>query len=254
VSGTVTSCVFLRFRKGVFSPSSRVVCVQLCVRPVSPAPVSGSHRGGYTAARHPPLLRLGWVCRDVREQNRKKESLFASLARALTNTLLSLSPPPCCTYRYQPQRSADGGILSNWQPMYEPSTVKADADRLAAFEADVPHGAGGEGAAASPAPVTSAAALAAKFGAQCPHASLLVVSELHRDEEYGGPFWIKVPTKTRVHELRGVIAERCGVLPGLLRLSYAGKKFEDPERNLEHYGVKYWNAKFPDWPVIIRRF
>ena len=95
MSGTVTSCVFLRFRKGVFSPSSRVVCVQLCVRPVSPAPVSGSHRGGYTAARHPPLLRLGWVCRDVREQNRKKESLFASLARALTNTLLSLSPPPC---------------------------------------------------------------------------------------------------------------------------------------------------------------
>ena len=145
--------------------------------------------------------------------------------------------------------------------MYEPSTIKADADRLVAFEAGVPHGSG-ETTAAANAAVTSTssstsvvAVIREKYAhQQCPTARLLVVSELHRDEEYGGPFWIEVPTKIRVHELRCVIAEHCGVLPGLQRLSYAGKKFEDPERNLEHYGVKYWNAKFPDWPVVIRRF
>ena len=26
---------------------------------------------------------------------------------------------------------------------------------------------------------------------------------------------------------------------------------EDAERKLEHYGVKYWNKKFPDWPLYI---
>lgn len=149
-------------------------------------------------------------------------------------------------------------MLSNWEPVYEPSTVKADADRLAAYEAGVPHGLheGGQTQASSAAAATSglSASLKEKYGADCPTCRLLVVSELHLDEEYGGPFWIELPTKTRVHELRGVIAEHCGVLPGLQRLSYAGKKFEDPERTLEHYGVKYWNAKFPDWPVVIRRF
>ena len=87
----------------------------------------------------------------------------------------------------------------------------------------------------------------------CPVLKLLVVSELHSDEEYGGPFWIEVPSKTRVWQLRRVLYEKCGVLPGLLRLAYAGKRFEDAERNLEHYGVKYWNAKFPDWPIMIKR-
>ena len=158
--------------------------------------------------------------------------------------------------RYKPRLTADGGVLSNWEPTYEPSTVKADADRLAAFEVGVPHGlrAGGGSAPDTRAEApTITAALKEKYG-ESPTARLLVVSELHRDEEYGGPFWVDVPTKARVHELRGVIAEHCGVLPGLQRLSFAGKKFEDPERNLEHYGVKYWNAKFPDWPIVIRRF
>ena len=158
--------------------------------------------------------------------------------------------------RYKPQLTADGGILSNWEPMYEPSTIKADADRLVAFESGVPHGSGETAAVTSSSSSSSSvvAVIREKYADQCPTARLLVVSELHRDEEYGGPFWIEVPTKIRVHELRCVIAEHCGVLPGLQRLSYAGKKFEDPERNLEHYGVKYWNKKFPDWPVVIRRF
>ena len=55
----------------------------------------------------------------------------------------------------------------------------------------------------------------------CPVLKLLVVSELHSDEEYGGPFWIEVPSKTRVWQLRRVLYEKCGVLPGLLRLATA---------------------------------
>jgi hypothetical protein len=83
---------------------------------------------------------------------------------------------------------------------------------------------------------------------------ILVKSELHRDEEYGGPFWLTIPSKVRVHELRMMIAEHCGVMPGLQRLKFAAKDFDDPERNLEHMGVKYWHGKFPDWPIVMKRF
>ncbi len=83
---------------------------------------------------------------------------------------------------------------------------------------------------------------------------LLVVSDLHRHEEYGGPFWIKVPSAARVREVRLVIAEKCGILPGLQRMRYAGKQMDDAERKLEHYGIKYWNKQFHDWPLYIRRY
>lgn len=35
------------------------------------------------------------------------------------------------------------------------------------------------------------------------------------------------------------------------RLSYAGKKLVDASRTLEHYGVDYWHARFPNWPLVI---
>jgi len=37
------------------------------------------------------------------------------------------------------------------------------------------------------------------------------------------------------------------------KLAYAGKKLDDSKRTLEHYGVAYWQKKFPDWPVTIRK-
>lgn len=84
------------------------------------------------------------------------------------------------------------------------------------------------------------------------------------------------------------------MLPGLQKLTFAGKKMVDADRNLEQcalllcfppiiptslslrgarcfllfsssstshchpchrrsYGVKYWNAKFPHWPIIMVR-
>jgi hypothetical protein len=45
-----------------------------------------------------------------------------------------------------------------------------------------------------------------------------------------------------------------GILPALARLSYAGKHMEDAQRTLEHYGVAFWHARFPHWPIKIRRF
>lgn len=61
-------------------------------------------------------------------------------------------------------------------------------------------------------------------------------------------------------------------MPGLQKLAYAGKNFEDSGRTLEQcaprqlakgawltrraprsYGVRYWHAKFPHWPLTIRR-
>ena len=41
--------------------------------------------------------------------------------------------------------------------------------------------------------------------------------------------------------------------PALLRLSYAGKALDDAQRTLQHYGVAYWHAKFPAWPLRIRK-
>ena len=160
--------------------------------------------------------------------------------------------------RYKPRHTGDGGVFSDWQPLYEPSTVKEDADRLAAFEKGVPHG------SAAAAGVPAFRAVGDSFAGEAerlrenyegaPTLRLLIASQLHRDEEYGGPFWIEVPSKTRLFELRRVIAHKCGVLPGLQRLTFAGKKMDDAERNLEHYGVKYWIKKFPDWPIVMRRF
>lgn len=43
------------------------------------------------------------------------------------------------------------------------------------------------------------------------------------------------------------------MLPALQRLSYAGKRLDDAQRTLEQYGVAYWHARFPQWPLRIRR-
>ena len=173
---------------------------------------------------------------------RFKKSVYADVhTRIVRNT------------RYKPRHAGDGGVFSDWQPMYEPSTVKEDADRLAAFEKGTPHGAVPAYRAVGDSFAGEAERLREKYEG-APILRLLITSQLHRDEEYGGPFWIEVPSKTRLFELRRVIAHVCGVLPGLQRLTFAGKKMDDAERNLEHYGVKYWIKKFPDWPIVMRRF
>jgi len=140
--------------------------------------------------------------------------------------------------KYKPHLTGDGGIFSDWESMYNPTSAEADADREKAHEAGVPHG---------------LKVVMDKFKDQ-PTIKLLVRSELHKDEEYGGPFWIEVSPKMRVRDLRRLIQDYCAVPPGSMKLGFAGKRFEDAERTLEHYGVKYWNNKFPDWPLVIRRY
>jgi hypothetical protein len=55
----------------------------------------------------------------------------------------------------------------------------------------------------------------------------------HHDEEYGGPFWMDVSPKMKIDDLRKAIAEKCGIMPGMQKLSFAGKNFEDSQRTLE---------------------
>mmetsp|Transcript_6266 Transcript_6266/g.15877 ORF Transcript_6266/g.15877 Transcript_6266/m.15877 type:complete len:101 (+) Transcript_6266:498-800(+) len=97
-----------------------------------------------------------------------------------------------------------------------------------------------------------------------PTIKLTVTSELHDADEYGsnvdsngkhsgGPFDIDVSPKMTIQDLRMVIKEKGGILPGLQRLAYAGKKLDDPKRTLEHYGIAYWHKKFPHWPLTVRR-
>ncbi|KAL6752513.1 hypothetical protein V8C86DRAFT_587345 [Haematococcus lacustris] len=107
------------------------------------------------------------------------------------------------------------------------------------------------------------------LGTQPPSGSQLelwVVSELHSEDEYGaqvdpstgqhsgGAFKIKVDAGIRIEALRNVIRDEGGIIPALQKLSYAGKHLDDSQRTLAHYGVAYWHARFPHWPIKIRRF
>jgi len=137
--------------------------------------------------------------------------------------------------KYVPNVSASSGAVSSeWDFKYNPTREEYLKDLAQAEAAGVP--------------------LGAYVDARAPKAKtlrLLVASNVHADFEYGGPFWIDVPSTMRVSEVKKVIFERCGVMPGLIRLAYAGKKLDDDARKLEHYGVRYWNAKFPDWPLTL---
>ncbi|KAL0023269.1 hypothetical protein WJX77_001673 [Trebouxia sp. C0004] len=150
--------------------------------------------------------------------------------------------------KYTPIMQSDGGQLSDWKAMYQPTAEQADKDRLAAYEAGVPHG--------YVPPGNKYKDLATIH--------LQVVSDLHDSNEYGpeiqedgqhcgGPFYIDVSPTMRIEDLRLVIQEVGGVVPALQKLSYAGKKFEDSQRSLQQYGVAYWHKKFPHWPIKIRK-
>jgi len=127
--------------------------------------------------------------------------------------------------------------VTEWTDPYEPTPEQEAEDRQKAFEAGIPHG---------------EYVYRKRYG-DCPILSLLVTSELHTDTEYGGPFWIHVPSKIRVSDLRDYIRDRSGIMPGLMKLAYRGQSLDDESRKLEHYGVRYWNKKFPDWPLVILR-
>lgn len=150
--------------------------------------------------------------------------------------------------RYVPAIQADGGQLSEWTSMYNPSREEAERDRELAFQKRIPHGYIEPGD---------------KYKG-LPTLDIWVVSNLHDDGEYGasvdpvtgkhsgGPFQISVAATMRVEDLRLVIRDIGGILPALQRLSYAGKHLDDPQRTLEHYGVGYWHKKFPHWPIKVR--
>lgn len=98
-----------------------------------------------------------------------------------------------------------------------------------------------------------------------PTITLWVTSHLHDSSEYGstvdesgnhsgGPFQIQVCPDMRVHEVRNIVYKVGGILPGLQRLVYAGKRMEDPQRTLKHYGVAFWHTHFPNWPIVVRRY
>ncbi|GMH32680.1 hypothetical protein BSKO_00514 [Bryopsis sp. KO-2023] len=134
--------------------------------------------------------------------------------------------------KYVPIMQADGGQLSEWQPMYNPSPEQAEIDRQKAYECGVPHGYVAPGN---------------KYK-DLPTIELTVVSLLHDDTEYGdqvdsegrhsgGAFKIRVSPKMRISDLRNVIRDEGGILPALQKLSYAGKYMNDSNRTLEQKGL-----------------
>merc|ERR1711959_666978 len=150
--------------------------------------------------------------------------------------------------KYEPVVQPDGGQLSDWKPLYQPTKEEEEEDRKRAYETGVPHGYIPRG----------------NRYQGMPTIKLHVQSEIHEDDEYGarvnqngkhsgGPFVIQVSPKMTVEDLRLEIKDKGGIIPGMQKLAYAGKKLDDPKRTLEHYGVSYWHKKFPDWPITIRK-
>merc|ERR1712037_110396 len=150
--------------------------------------------------------------------------------------------------KYEPVVQPDGGQLSDWKPLYQPTKEEEEEDRKRAYETGVPHGYIPRGN---------------KYQGM-PTIKLHVQSEIHEDDEYGarvnqngkhsgGPFVIQVSPKMTVEDLRLEIKDKGGIIPGMQKLAYAGKKLDDPKRTLEHYGVSYWHKNFPDWPITIRK-
>ena len=106
-----------------------------------------------------------------------------------TNPLFLTRHLDGATFRYKPQHGIDGGFLSEWEPLYEASTVKADADKLKAFQTGVPVGSKYEPTGTkSWAPVFENAErklLNKHKDKGSEELDMLVVSDLHRHEEYG---------------------------------------------------------------------
>lgn len=146
--------------------------------------------------------------------------------------------------------------------MYNPTPEQADADRQKAYETGVPHGvcnalaslhawrSGAQTQATSllatstrarPRSSCSCAASWCVLRGTAPFATsytralspVCASAAQHHDEEYGGPFWVEVSPKMKIDELRNVIRDACGIIPGSQRLSFAGKNFEDSGRSLE---------------------
>eukprot|EP00889_Picochlorum_renovo_P000475 jgi/Picre1/27505/NNA_000472.t1 len=93
--------------------------------------------------------------------------------------------------KYVPVMQADGGQLSEWKPMYNPTNEQAEADRQKAYETGIPHGYVAQGD---------------KYKG-LPTIALPVISDLHTSDEYGekvdkstgkhsgGPFVLHVRSK-----------------------------------------------------------
>ena len=158
--------------------------------------------------------------------------------------------------KYVPVVQPDGGQLSDWKPLYQPSKEVEEEDRRKAYESGVPHGYVPRGF---------------KYEGM-PTITLKITSELHTDDEYGtnidrngkhsgGSFAVEVSPKMTIEDLRLVIKvsvvvslrvfflfyikykiclqiksnyqEKGGIIPGMQKLAYAGKKLDDPKRTLE---------------------
>ena len=146
------------------------------------------------------------------------------------------------------------GYMTEWEEPYKPTAEALAAAKEEAYRSGVPqdsafHGAGQE----------------QEQEGHGDTVELLVRSELHFPGEYGvkvdasgrhsgGPARVRLPLSMKIAEVHQVLHREMGLLPAHQSLAYGGKNFEDNQRTLEHYGVRYWHRKFPDWPLTVRRF
>lgn len=141
------------------------------------------------------------------------------------------------------------GFLSEWTTPYKPSDEELTAHKEDAYKRGVPHGLRSDGNDHDDGDMVT----------------LLVRSELHHNSEYGtkvdangkhhgGPGLVTLSLKMRIAEVFQVLKRELGLLPANQCLAFGARNLEDNQRTLEHYGVRYWHAKFPDWPLTVRRF
>lgn len=151
------------------------------------------------------------------------------------------------------------GYLTQWQEPYKPTADELKAAKEEAYRKGVPQ------ESAYHKNLDVAAEGAADDADDADTVNLLVRSELHFPGEYGtqvdekgkhsgGPARVRLPLNLKIAEVHQVLHKKMGLLPAHQCLAFAGKNFEDNQRTLEHYGVRYWHRKFPDWPLTVRRF
>ena len=113
-------------------------------------------------------------CRDVACTDAALvENCFANAIWVLQKGYSDIPPNNYPFYgeeeKYKPLVQSDGGVLSDWKELYNPTPEQAEEDRQKAYESGVPHGYVPEGD---------------KYAGD-EKMSIMVKSLLHEDSEYG---------------------------------------------------------------------
>eukprot|EP00899_Mesostigma_viride_P015035 jgi/Mesvir1/23532/Mv18233-RA.1 len=84
-----------------------------------------------------------------------------------------------------------------------------------------------------------------------PKMSIPVESRIHKEGEFNPRTRVELSPRMTTHDVRCAIRDATGIMPGVMKLSYAGKMMDNSNATLLQYGVPFWHEQFPDWPITL---